>query len=850
VIDKCTTEVAKYKMYVYRGKDGDVMKWLSELKKVCNEHKGSRILRPREAKPILITTMVYDSDAYKELNVWHKATSAEGKKKNNKWPKEKTPDLKRVSDILTDVKAKQDNPEWFNDFYAKQALFLRFDEDDDTWKPECKEDAAVRAKVWNVVADSIAKEQWKHFPNCASEDVASLYKRMLELKAEDGQKAGDLRHKEFVELALPNTANDRVDWANFNATATELFTAFKQEVADPPEDRRIISKIQNIMRSDDRTRPLLTQILIQESTAAGKITDPDKFLELADKLYCALYKTHDKKEKALITVDLPSGNGQGSRGKDNELIRACYNEAQDGEGTCTYGKACIFSHDADLVANFRRNLAKKAAETEKSGRGGGRGRQGGRGGRGGNGSRGRGRGPFTGRCYTCSGEGHKAADCTADVDAGSAEPIVDKEVTVQAKMAMATTSFTRKELVKMLMEHSEGSSVVQEASFRLAQEHAEATIAIAGEREPRNRYANANVMMAVSENREQQQQHQHDKQYAAAVEKDMRELEHQQKVEELQQSFARENDNIKQKMQEKQQKELEKDSVDDKSEEYGDMPYLVSSSGSDFESDDQQTAEVEIIEMYEQLSNAYEITAEEERKRVVCALEEKKRMVLAFVNDQENTRHKPPKQRPRKRRPRKVHKTSTARAQQLHHEPNNKQFAKNEPCVSVDEMCMSVDEASSSSGWKSRKTKPKTNRCGSVTGGVLKFFLPVFTILSFLWAGGVTPEAFTYTAAMAVAMPAVAAMPAIAATTWEKGAIRTLIVDSGATRAMTNDFSHLSGTLKSVNIPITGVDDQKNVTMGLKGVAEGDWEIELHFKNRTTRAPLKGCSLYPTFPLI
>ena len=63
-------------------------------------------------------------------------------------------------------------------------------------------------------------------------------------------------HDRFEKLSIPNTGNDRLDWADFHSDCNQLFEDF-EEIGDPPAEERIVEKLKKALRGDDRTKQII-----------------------------------------------------------------------------------------------------------------------------------------------------------------------------------------------------------------------------------------------------------------------------------------------------------------------------------------------------------------------------------------------------------------------------------------------------------------------------------------------------------------------------------------------------------------------------------------------------------------
>ena len=76
------------------------------------------------------------------------------------------------------------------------------------------------------------------------------------------------------------------------------------------------------------------------------------------------------------------------------------------------------------------------------------------------------------------------------------------------------------------------------------------------------------------------------------------------------------------------------------------------------------------------------------------------------------------------------------------------------------------------------------------------------------------------------------------------------VIDNGATVTLIPELTMLSGKLEQVNVPIGGLNPQKDVVRQLKATVRGDYEFVVRHENTTTKVIIKGALYVPGCPRV
>jgi len=391
-----------------------------------------------------------DSD-FKTLKKWvkdcRKHENDSRSKQEKPWSKNQTPNIDYIEHVLEDVEEKDDNDQvfmsFFNDYYDKTAIFLKkiilpisnYSRD---WYPESIEDNLNRNGLYNEIQKSIHKKQWKEFPKYVNGDVEYFFRRMLSMREEDEGKVSENVHKRFLDLKIQNTGNNRLDWSTFHAEASQLLEDFN-EIKDPPGEPRIIERFKQILRSDDRTKLILTDMLI------GKVglKDPYTMLDTLDETYLEIYPrdVEIRKVKSLISriVDDESDSSSESQKKKKKKKKKkknfdsskdksqfpCFKEARE-KGKCGR-KNCPYSHDVKILDEYRNSKISNSSSDLK----------------------------FS----LCHKTGHVSKNCP-NVDKGDDKPISDMPK-IPTKVALDST-LSQSQIVNLILNSTVGNQILDE----------------------------------------------------------------------------------------------------------------------------------------------------------------------------------------------------------------------------------------------------------------------------------------------------------------------------------------------------------------------------------------------------
>ena len=273
---------------------------------------------------------------------------------------------------------------------------------------------------------------------------------MLSMREEDEGKVSENVHKRFLDLKIQNTGNNRHDLSNFHAEASQLLEDFT-EIDYPPGEPRIIERFKQILRSDDRTKLILTDMLI------GKVglKDPYTMLDTLDETYLEIYPrdVEIRKVKSLISriVDDESDSSSESQKKKKKKKKKnfdsskdksqfpCFKEARE-KGKCGR-KNCPYSHDVKILDEHRNSKISNSSSDLK--------------------------------CSLCHKTGHVSKNCP-NVDKGDDKPISDTPK-IPTKVALDST-LSKSQIVNLILNSSVGNEILDEAGFRIAQEGVNAKI--------------------------------------------------------------------------------------------------------------------------------------------------------------------------------------------------------------------------------------------------------------------------------------------------------------------------------------------------------------------------------------
>jgi hypothetical protein len=375
----------------FENKPGQQKKFAQAIKRIPG---AGSFVRTNGYEVIKVKDLKVGNAAYKKLDKYVKAMKKEAaeNKDNQSNSKNKTPDTRRLAGILEDVKASAGDKKKTDAFVTLEERTAVY------WctfldVPETEEEGEKRLQVWNEISAKIPEKIWKFFPKWLDGNIAYVVDRVLELKSEaSGAKSAEV-HARFEVLKLSNTGRTKSDWADFYAEFILIQSDFGN-VEDAPTNSRIHKKLEAILAKDSRTDSIFMNVMGLNSDF-----DPDQVMDKMD--YWVRKMNHDDGLEAGRTEERADEDEHvhehGLAAFHAHVVkRACWNLAK---GSCSYGSRCKFSHANDDIQRYKE---KAARQNEAAGN-------------------------FKGKCYNCQGFGHRAVDCP-DKDKGNDKAVADKPI--------------------------------------------------------------------------------------------------------------------------------------------------------------------------------------------------------------------------------------------------------------------------------------------------------------------------------------------------------------------------------------------------------------------------------------
>ena len=283
-------------------------------------------------------------------------------------------DVKEAVDMVEEEKDPELRKQYASDFidlYDGMLIWMKPDKSFET-----KEEGEARKKFhYEIWGKSISDSDKKNFPGYKMGDIAYIWSRLRVFERSFVGSESVSAHEKFRKWELRHTSQPMDDFALMEKHVLDTMSEFAK-ISDPPNNGRVIEKLENMFLQDDRTKPLILAL-----KAAGKVkhdtADARQLLENVYETYKLTNKPSALREQVLASF---------------EEKKTCFFEAQT-PGGCTKGDECKRSHDPDDLKKFREVLAKKAAKSKRGG---------GKGGKGGKGDL---------KCDICKKSGHLAKNC-------------------------------------------------------------------------------------------------------------------------------------------------------------------------------------------------------------------------------------------------------------------------------------------------------------------------------------------------------------------------------------------------------------------------------------------------------